>query len=506
MRNIEMVLTLLARMRPIRLQRFWLLIMALACTPVLATPPGPIGEWTERTDLSDEFNGTSLGTNWSTSSPYYKGNPPGVYKSENVGVSGDRLKLSAKNLAVAEVVDGFTRNYSTAYVTSVTPVLYGYFEVKAQPMKAQIGSAFWLYRYIETQPPPEQQIATYEIDIFEIGGSAPGHDEVVHTNTWIYRGPPAGEKAGRVPDAASEPTGHKLYGGDHVYGLEWNENELIFYFDNEEIRRKPNTDWHVPMYIRFTVDTFPDWFGLPVAGELPGEFQVDHFKVWQPASTSPPPTTKATPTLNLRAPPTAVRLKEPLSLTADLSNAYSPSGDIVFTTTAGCSLGGATLVGTPGDATRASATLGTNTLCPPTGNATISASYVGDSYNNEAISSNTVAVTVGKAKTSVQLAPNAAMNTQPVTLTATISGYQQPKGSVQFKIYRQGTETPVHQGTETLVQGSASWTTPAKLATGKYTISADYLGDENNETGTASIEFAVNDVAALIPIIQMLLE
>lgn len=66
----------------------------------------------------------------------------------------------------------------------------------------------------------------------------------------------------------------------HVYALEWNEDELIYYFDGEPIRRLPNYCAHSPA---------PVWLSLAImhgAGmvgpEIDGtHMEVDYVRIWQ---------------------------------------------------------------------------------------------------------------------------------------------------------------------------------------------------------------------------------
>lgn len=253
------------------------LVLALsACAPsipLLADTP-PTGRWQPVPELWDEFSDAALDAErWETRSPYYPGKKPGLYRSGNVAVKDGLLTLWARAETVAGAPAGY-HGYTTAYVTSRQPVQYGYFEVRARPMKARINSAFWLYRWT--------QGGTSEIDVFEIGATVPGRENVLHTNTHLYRGRPELENDGnRISDPAKWPAPGPLADDFHVYGLDWDERELRFYFDNRLIRSKPNVGWHAPMYLRFTAETHPDWFGLPAAGELPAAFEVDYVRVWR---------------------------------------------------------------------------------------------------------------------------------------------------------------------------------------------------------------------------------
>lgn len=217
--------------------------------------------------LSDEFNGSQLDTaKWDNMNASYAGSPPGVYARDNVLVQGGRLELRAR-------VGGSGNAYRVAYVGAKQPTLYGYFEVRAKPMSARINSAFWLYKWTPT--------GTREIDIFEVLATSPGHERSVHTNTHYFNGDPSLESdQNRRSDPVTWQAPLPLRDDFHTYGFEWSERELRFYFDNQLIRSTPNTEWHEPMFVRFTAETHPGWGGLPVAGELPASYLVEYFRAW----------------------------------------------------------------------------------------------------------------------------------------------------------------------------------------------------------------------------------
>lgn len=249
------------------------LTLALATLPALADTP-PSGRWHPLPELWDEFNGNALDTNrWETRSPYYQGKQPGQYSQRNVEVNQGVLNLWTRAETLPNAPAGY-HDFTVAHLKSRQPVKYGYFEVKAKAMDAKINSAFWLGRWTET--------GTYEIDIMEVGGASKGHEYAVHTNTHVFLGDPKLENdRNRISDPYTFEANTRLADGFHVYGLEWDEKELKFYFDNKLIRKKSNTHWHVPMHVLFTTETHPDWMGLPERSDLPHVFQIDYFRAWK---------------------------------------------------------------------------------------------------------------------------------------------------------------------------------------------------------------------------------
>lgn len=245
------------------------------------TPPGKI--WMPVPELSDEFNGDVLDERrWETHNRYYAGKKPGLYVPRNVRVSAGMLELWARPESMPGAPSGY-RDYTVAYASSKAMVHYGYLEVRARPMAARIDCGFWLYRWTET--------GTYEIDIFEIGGTAPGHENLVHTNLHYYLGDPARENDQNRRSAPLAWIAQRALAADfNTYGLEWNDRELRFYFNDRLIRSVPNRHFHHAMSARFSAETQPDWFGLPRRGELPASFQIDYLRVWREADPVAPAT------------------------------------------------------------------------------------------------------------------------------------------------------------------------------------------------------------------------
>jgi beta-glucanase (GH16 family) len=67
----------------------------------------------------------------------------------------------------------------------------------------------------------------------------------------------------------------------HTYGLEWNENELVYYFDRKEIRRIPNTfckETPTPIWLSEAIFS---WMN-PVSSEIIGsQMEIDYVRVYQ---------------------------------------------------------------------------------------------------------------------------------------------------------------------------------------------------------------------------------
>lgn len=145
---------------------------------------------------------------------------------ENVTVSDSKLKLLTKNEVRPEAPQ---QNWTTGSISARKDVFmqtYGYWEasmkINASP---GINNAFWLV------------CSEFEIDIVE------AHYMNIVNSTYHYPGNAQGEKYNTEYDLSDD---------FHLYALEWNEKELIFYFDGKEISRMENVNAHKPAITLFS--------------------------------------------------------------------------------------------------------------------------------------------------------------------------------------------------------------------------------------------------------------
>jgi len=155
---------------------------------------------------------------------------------ENGEVKDGKLRLLTKKEKVAAAPD---RDWTTGSVYTNPKMFkqkYGYWEASIKiNAAAGLNNAFWM-------------IATnhsFEIDIVE------GHyPNTVNTNL----------HAGGIQYSEKFISDYNLSADFHTYGLEWNENELIFYFDGKEISRKANVGAHSEVVPRFSTAVL-NWAG-----------------------------------------------------------------------------------------------------------------------------------------------------------------------------------------------------------------------------------------------------
>lgn len=142
---------------------------------------------------------------------------------------------------------------------------YGYFECRYRYGAATgLNNSFWIMTRL-----PGQEAGAFEIDINE--GHAP---DQVNMNIHRWSG------AHLAESKTWRAQGHDLSREFHVYGLEWNEKELIWYFDGREIRREPNRWCHreAPVWLSSAIIK---WAG-EVTDRIDGtSMDVDYVRVYQ---------------------------------------------------------------------------------------------------------------------------------------------------------------------------------------------------------------------------------
>ena len=257
----------------------WTRTGGLSQTPVRETDSLPLssqmekGQWAKYEPMSDEFDHGLLDTNkWVLNMDWWKGRQPALFKAENVSVSDGQLQLTMRKEAVSEqyLQSGY-HDYTSAALHSKERTCYGYFEVKARPMNSAGSSSFWF-----------QQDATpdwaTEIDVFEIGGKAARHENKYHMNLHVFSTPTERRhwSIGKDWDAS-----WKLAEDFHVYGLDWDKDDIRYYVDGVLVRKYKNTHWHQALFLIFDSETMPEWFGTPEDRDLPSTFRIEYVRAWK---------------------------------------------------------------------------------------------------------------------------------------------------------------------------------------------------------------------------------
>jgi len=230
------------------------------------------GNWKKYEVMSDEFQGSELDPQkWWPVNPTWKGRKPGLFHTKNVSESDGNLHLTMKKEHVPEMdkLQGF-HTYTCAAVQSKSKVKYGYFEVKAKPMKSAGSSSFWFYATSKDWHT--------EIDVYEIGGGAAGFEKKYNMNVHVFR-TPTERRHWSLHGEWMAPA--NLAEDYHVYGLEWDEKKIKWYVDGVLVRWVENTHWHQPLTLNFDSETMPNWFGLPKNEDLPSVYSIEYVRAWK---------------------------------------------------------------------------------------------------------------------------------------------------------------------------------------------------------------------------------
>ncbi len=247
-------------------------VAALLICGVCRAGPPKHSRWIPLPALTDEFDTARLdASKWHPNNPTWKGRLPGFFHTKNVTVRDGKLHLTMKHEDLKGLPKGY-HTYTCAAVKSKARVRYGYFEIKCRAMNSRGSSAFWFYA-------GTPEIWT-EIDVFEIGGRAPKHERAVHMNVHVFRTP---KEKKHWSKATTWKAPFRLADGYHVYGLDWNKDQIKFYVDGALVRTVKNTHWHQPLYLNFDSETMPKWFSLPKVENLPSTFSTEYIRAWKRA-------------------------------------------------------------------------------------------------------------------------------------------------------------------------------------------------------------------------------
>ena len=223
--------------------------------------------------LSDEFDGQDLDLKkWTRGLGWWKGRQPAPFSDKNVTVSDGKLNLTMrKEKLPAELAKQGYHDYTSACLYSKVRAHYGYYEVKARPMNSAGSSSFWFQ--VEDTPG-----WLTEIDVFEIGGKAKGYEQKYNMNLHVFKTPQE-KRHWSVGGVWVAPW--RLADDYHVYGLDWEKDEIKYYVDGVVVRTVENTHWHQPLYMIFDSETMTDWFGMPKDEDLPSTFSVEYVRAWK---------------------------------------------------------------------------------------------------------------------------------------------------------------------------------------------------------------------------------
>ncbi len=237
------------------------------------------GGWRLVQELSDEFDAGLDANRWIPYCPWWKGRPPALFSPANVTVSDGMLHLAFRIETVPEMRQHPEYSkYTSAFVHTRQKAHYGYYEVKARPMRSAASSSFWFQA--DLRDVQESEVG-FEIDVFELGGKAAGYDRKYNMNLHGVR---------KTPGKTTEPFSSGgvwvapwiLADDFHVYGLEWTERTITYYVDGVTVRVVENRAWKYPLHLIFDSEAMFSWLGTPLDEDLPSVFDIDYVRAWIP--------------------------------------------------------------------------------------------------------------------------------------------------------------------------------------------------------------------------------
>ncbi|MEM6551135.1 MAG: family 16 glycosylhydrolase [Planctomycetota bacterium] len=246
---------------------------------------GNAGGWEPYAPMTDAFEGDRLDpTKWHDHNPRWYGRPPALFLPSNVEVKDGELHLTMRYdptlPRVIQYRDSVYENYSSASVVSRDPVLYGYFEIESRAMDSAGSSAWWFTSKLFDA---QGRASRTEIDVFELGGGAEGHEDSFHMNAHIFETPEDG--VNKWNRGGNWRSGFRFADDYHVFGLEWTPEQIVYYVNGVAVRRMPNTHWHTPQYMLFDSETMTNWLGWPDPKDLPSTFSIRWVRAWKNAET-----------------------------------------------------------------------------------------------------------------------------------------------------------------------------------------------------------------------------
>lgn len=223
-------------------------------------PPNP-AQW--QLTFSDDFNGDAIDTNvWRSAKGQSWGKLLSVRYPDNIAVSNGLLRLITKK----EKRGG--KEWTSAMLsTTKFRQKYGYWESRYRYAAASgLNQAFWM------NPGTKEKDKGFEIDVNE------GHYPT-DINASLHQSELPSQSKRFVAD-------YDLAADFHIYAVEWNEREVIYFFDGQEIFRAPNSKAHLDVPVIFATAVLPFWAG-PVTDALDGKsMDVDWVRVYRKKDSS----------------------------------------------------------------------------------------------------------------------------------------------------------------------------------------------------------------------------
>ncbi|MEO0797196.1 MAG: carbohydrate-binding domain-containing protein [Verrucomicrobiota bacterium] len=246
--------------------------------PYPASDPTNTGGWVPYEPLTDEFDGASVDTDkWEALS--WTGRMPVYHAFDNCSVSSGELIMTTELQAGATTpVTDTAYAIDAGYLQSTHVLRYGYYEIRMKALDFPIVTTWWL----------TGGSATYdrEIDMFECGAGVSGREYRLSYNFHIWRTPTRdgvdGTHTPANPPNVTLP--FKMVDDYHVYGFEWNKDEMNLYVDGAFVATYPTDSFKVGQ--RLMIGNEYNQYITTLAemssslAKLPATYNVDYVRAW----------------------------------------------------------------------------------------------------------------------------------------------------------------------------------------------------------------------------------
>jgi len=267
---------------------------------VPGAPAGQSGEWSLVSDVSDEFEATKV-------NPVKWNNQPGSWGAwswDEKNTYQEDGKLFIQMVHEPHLRNSTRLFYKSGILRSHQQMTYGYYEVRMKGCSLFPGAcpAFWIYSDGRQYT---GEVRYCEVDFVELQMNQLNHetgkrDPVEHIDMnlhlrladgkggvkWVRPGtdPELCENSWMAPWDPREDF--------HVYGCDVSPESIVWYIDGEEVARKPNQYWHLPMNVTLSLGLrYPHigWVGQDIkpvpqnatAEGFPTSMEVDWVRVWE---------------------------------------------------------------------------------------------------------------------------------------------------------------------------------------------------------------------------------
>jgi serralysin len=233
---------------------------------------GNSGTWATNFWYADQNgNGSSLPSNgeqeWYINSNYA---PTSDVKPWTVNNGVLTLTAAPASAATSALINGYQYTSGEINTYHSFSQTYGYFEMKAElPAGQGLWPAFWLLQENGHWPP--------EIDVMEMLGNDPSKIyTTVHT-----------EETGTHTSSGLGTVVADTSAGYHTYGVDWEADEITFYFDGKAIHSVDTPDdMHSPMYMIANLAVGGYWPGnADSTTPFPAQMNIDYIHAYSALPT-----------------------------------------------------------------------------------------------------------------------------------------------------------------------------------------------------------------------------